>query len=312
MQAIAVDWSGNARTSRGICLARAEGGRLLELRRGLSRKGAIEAVLARAARDPELAVGLDFAFSAPAWWLRRLGLGSAAGLWELAAAEGERWLSECEPPFWGRPGRPRPVLEEHFRLAEQRLGSVAGIRPKSVFQIGGAGAVGTGSIRGMPWLAALHESGAAIWPFDEPAWPVVVEIWPRLFTGPVVKRNGEQRRARLGPLAHAIPTDLLDEAAASEDAFDAAVSALAVDASSDELASLRRAADPRLLLEGDIFAPAGSETGRAGAGAGQAPGRGRPGATVRARIPRVARRAPSEMTGKMPALLHCSSIADQS
>jgi hypothetical protein len=266
VQAIAVDWSGNARTSRGIGLARAEGGRLLELCTGLSRHGTIEAVIAHAARDPELVVGLDFAFSTPAWWLRRLGLDSAPGLWELAATDGERWLAECEPPFWGRPGRPRPVLEEHFRLAEQRVGPVAGIRPKSVFQIGGAGAVGTGSIRGMPWLSTLRSSGLAIWPFDEVAWPLVVEIWPRLFTGPVVKRSAERRRAHLGTLARAIPAALLEPAAASEDAFDAAVSALSLDASSDELASLRRPSDPRLLVEGDIFAPVGAATGPSGSG----------------------------------------------
>jgi hypothetical protein len=277
VQAIAVDWSGSARTSRGTCLARAGGGRLLELRTGLSRKGAIDAVIAHAARDPELVVGLDFAFSAPAWWLRHLGLDSAPGLWGLATAEGERWLAECEPPFWGRPGRPRPALEEHFRLAEQRVGPVAGIRPKSVFQIGGAGAVGTGSIRGMPWLSALHEAGFAIWPFDETAWPVVVEIWPRLFTGPVVKRCAEQRRAHLGILAHAIPAALLEPAAASEDAFDAVVSALALAESTDAVASLQRASDPTVLLEGDIFAPAGATMGRAAgaspSGAGSGPAR---------------------------------------
>jgi hypothetical protein len=37
-----------------------------------------------------------------------------------------------------------------------------------------------------------------------------------------------------------------------------------------------------------------------------------PRATVRARIPRVARSAPSEMTGKIAAFFHSSSIDDQS
>ena len=41
-------------------------------------------------------------------------------------------------------------------------------------------------------------------------------------------------------------------------------------------------------------------------------GRGTPGATVRARMPSVARSAPSEMTGKMPASLQTGSMVDQS
>jgi len=96
---------------------------------------------------------------------------------ETATREGEDWLAECAPPFWGRPGRPRPVLAEHLRRAEKAI-SVAGISPKSVFQVGGAGAVGTGSVRGMPYLPQLRQAGFSIWPFD-PASPwTVLESTP--------------------------------------------------------------------------------------------------------------------------------------
>ena len=44
----------------------------------------------------------------------------------------------------------------------------------------------------------------------------------------------------------------------------------------------------------------------------QAKGRARPGATVRARMPSVARSAPSGMTGKMPASFQVWSTDDQS
>ncbi len=44
----------------------------------------------------------------------------------------------------------------------------------------------------------------------------------------------------------------------------------------------------------------------------QAEGLGRPGATVRARIPRVARRAPSGITGKILPSFQLCSTADQS
>ena len=36
-----------------------------------------------------------------------------------------------------------------------RAALMRGITPKSPFQIGGSGSVGTGSLRAMPWLLAL-------------------------------------------------------------------------------------------------------------------------------------------------------------
>ena len=50
----------------------------------------------------------------------------------------------------------------------ERAARVRGIAPKSVFQIGGAGSVGTASLRGMPVLQRLREAGFAVWPFDRP------------------------------------------------------------------------------------------------------------------------------------------------
>lgn len=96
--------------------------------------------------------------------------------WDLAAREGERWLAACPAPFWGRRGRPRPTFgpgQSPFRVTEDQQRTVAGIRPKSVFQVGGAGAVGTGSLRGMPELSRLRAAGFSIWPIDPPSsrWP---------------------------------------------------------------------------------------------------------------------------------------------
>ena len=120
-------------------------------------------------------IGLDFAFGFPAWFAGELGAREIEDVWRHAATEGERWLRDCAPPFWGRPGCGRPALPSHFRLSELALKG-----PKSVFQVGGAGAVGTGSIRGMPLLLRLREAGFAIWPFHEGS-PRVVEIYPRAF-----------------------------------------------------------------------------------------------------------------------------------
>ena len=106
------------------------------------------------------------------------------------ASSGSR---ECNPPFWGRAGRKKPDLPEHFRVTESAIAAVGGILPKSTFQVGGAGSVGSGSIRAFAVLAQLRDAGFAIWPFDEARRPMVVEVWPRACTGPVVKSDWTAR-----------------------------------------------------------------------------------------------------------------------
>ena len=93
----------------------------------------------------------------------------------------------------GSTGRRRPAGQEQFRRTEATIAAVGGIRPKSTFQIGGAGSVGTGSVRGFPILARLRAGGFTIWPFDvAPTPPVAVEIYPRALTGAVVKRDARR------------------------------------------------------------------------------------------------------------------------
>jgi hypothetical protein len=199
-------------------------------------------------------VGLDFAFSFPAWFLRERACADVTALWRLVAVEGEHWLADCVPPFWGRPGRSRPELAEHFRRCELTA-SANGIAAKSVFQIGGAGAVGTGSIRGMPHLLRLREAGFGIWPFDPPSRWTVVEIYPRLLTGAVHKRNAERRSRYLDESPWSVNRRFASAIGDSEDAFDAAISALVMSQHADQLVSLARATDPVTLLEGEVWRP---------------------------------------------------------
>jgi Protein of unknown function (DUF429) len=153
-------------------------------------------------------------------------------------------------------GPPRPALPEHLRRTEAALDAVGGIRPKSTFQVGGAGSVGTGSIRGFPVLARLRAAGFAVWPFDTPAVPpVVVEIYPRALTGAVVKSNAAARHAYLAQLQPELPGALHDLAVASEDAFDAAVSAIVMSRHADELHALPAIDDPTLRREGQVWTP---------------------------------------------------------
>ena len=254
MRHIAVDWSGAKQGARSkIWLAEVREGRLVRLECGRSREEIVNELITEAERDPDLLVGLDFAVSVPLWFLRQRRLTRVEDLWGLVAERGEAWLAGCEPPFWGKPGKKRPDLPEHFRRTETESPWVGGSAPKSVFQIGGAGAVGTGSLRGMPCLRSLHAAGFSIWPFHEPKLPTVIEIYPRLLTGPVVKSSPDARLAYLWEAFPELTQAMVDVAASSEDAFDAAVSALVMSQNVSELEALERASDSQVLLEGAIW-----------------------------------------------------------
>ena len=251
MRAIAVDWSGATTGERTkIRIAEAVDGRLVALEGGRTRAEAIAWVCDRRATVEQCVAGFDFSFSLPVWFLDAHGCRTADDAWRLVAERGEEWLRDCPPPFWGRPGRGRGP-EPQLRACEegQRVG---GIVPKSVFQIGGAGAVGTGTLRGIPFLPALREAGWAIWPYDAPTDHVVAEIWTRLLTGPVAKSRPDARRAWLRDHAEG-PRGLLRAAADSEDAFDAA--ACAVVLSRSDCSAALAAPPPGDPREGAMLVP---------------------------------------------------------
>jgi hypothetical protein len=255
VQIVAVDWSGAvSRPGNNMWLAVVADGRIAKLENGRNRTEVCRELLELAAKDPQTVVGLDFAFSLPSWFLSEKGLTCATDLWELAQLEGEKWLTECVPPFWGRGSTRRPTLAAHFRWTDMQI-RVGGISPKSVFQIGGAGAVGTGSVRGWPYLRLLRQGGFHVWPFDDGALPVIIEMYPRLLTGPVVKSSAQARISYLAQWRSAMDPEHLANATASEDAFDAAVSALVMDTLWSKLASLPKVVDETLLMEGLIWDP---------------------------------------------------------
>lgn len=254
VRVIAIDWSGDATAARRkIWLAEVVGGQLVRLENGRDQEQITRHLLALARPDERLIIGLDFAFSLPAWFLRDQHCASASELWALAARDAEGWLARCQHPFWGRPGVGRPAnIPEHFRRTDSEVPRISGISPKSVFQVGGAGAVGTGSLRGMKLVRRLHDAGFSILPFDPSGWPKVVEIYPRALTGAVVKSSAVHRAAYLARRYPGLPDRRREQAALSEDAFDAAVSALVMSAHVQSLASLLPTADPLLALEGRI------------------------------------------------------------
>ncbi len=255
---MAVDWSGRASGARkSIWVAEVAEAGLIFLENGRTRTEVAELVIKRASTNRRFVVGFDFAFSFPAWFLEGHGFESVRQLWAAVSLVGEQWLQECIPPFWGRPGKRRPDLggREHFRATDGAAEPIGGVRPKSVFQVGGAGSVGTGSIRGMPILSALSKSGFSIWPFDRAGWPRVVEIYPRALTGAVRKSSQTEREEYLRSRNLISSASMRARAASSEDAFDAAVSALVMWEHRQELSRLDNQPDKASLLEGSIWYP---------------------------------------------------------
>lgn len=258
---VAVDWSGRlSGAQETIWIAQVDsGGRLVSLENGRDREQTVDHLVELAGQAQRFVVGLDFAFGFPAWWSRDRGWGCGRDVWHAMATddEGESVLERCEPPFWGRPQRPNPnSLQQGLRKTDKAVG--AGPQPKSVFQVGGAGAVGTGSVRGMTQLDALVAAGFAVWPFDEDdgTRPVAIEIYPRRLTGAVKKSAWRARHAYLLANHGDQPEAMLERAAGSEDAFDAAVSAIVMSRHRDQLAKLPVVDDETVRLEGQIWVPA--------------------------------------------------------
>jgi hypothetical protein len=264
---MAIDWSGRsgAEQRQAIWLAEANGGELVRLEGGRTRDELVALLIAETGRAPNLIVGFDFAFSLPAWYLQGRQL-TARQLWALLADEAltpamrrfglARWMNGPDLPFWTTSqanAQLRP--EQRFRRTENSL-RLPGTQPKSVFQLVGAGQVGRGSLYGMQALHRLTDAGFQVWPFDPPALPLAVEIYPRVLTGPVRKSSPSERERYL----EAVPMrpDLRRLAAASEDAFDATISALVMAARVEELNALP--AEPDYAIEGKIWRPRGSSS----------------------------------------------------
>lgn len=240
-------------------LAEAREKRLVRVERGFDRAEVVRHLIECARREPRLVVGLDFAFSFPRWFVVELGVAGARELWELVGRRGEDWLAKCPPPFWGKPFVPRPppiAGRSPWRTTENANLLVGGIGPKSIFQIGGAGSVGTGSLRGMPYLRELQDAGFSIWPFDPPRLPLVVEIYPRYLTGKVAKSNPVARALYLQSRLARESQKLLALAASTEDSFDAAVSAACMQRFAGDFARLARERRTALdRVEGRIWTP---------------------------------------------------------
>jgi hypothetical protein len=105
----------------------------------------------------------------------------------------------------------------------------------------------------MPHLLRLADDDIDVWPFTgRPGHPRVIEIYPRVMTGRVHKRNAAARAAYVANRRLELP----DDALSCEDAFDAAISALVMSRHVDELLELAPARDVIAAAEGEVWVPA--------------------------------------------------------
>lgn len=293
---VAVDWSGDKGPGQrkkiwaGVWTAATD---KVQLESGRTREELFTWLVSLARETPRMVVGIDCCFSFPAWFLTEHGCRTVFDFWrQVADGQGERWLAgECEEVarderFWGKPHkRPEqfcgPGLSRSMRMTDmenkitpkllagdpERAAKVKGITPKSPFQIGGSGSVGTGSLRAMPFLLRLRETGFRVWPFEDSATgakqpaPLLVEMYTRLLTGAVKKSNPEARRLYLSlrkksDAAYALLSRaVLTKALGSEDAFDALVCCMEMVRSREEFALLQATKDPILALESITWRP---------------------------------------------------------
>lgn len=294
---VGIDWSGRVDAAgqrrhiwAGVWTEGDDGKVSVKLEAGRTRMEVAEWLVEMAKETPRMVVGFDFCFSYPAWFVRdEHGMKNGPEFWRRVVEEGygERWLMRGaeDRRFWGKPHK-RPAefsgenLHRMLRATDidhkiiahipeaERQARVKGITPKSVFQIGGSGSVGTASLRGFPVLLRLREAGFRVWPFDRPALvgkgarPLVVEMYTRLNTGAVRKSNAEARaeylrkKRREDAAYRALPRGVMQKALAGEDAFDALVSTMVMAEQRETFARLPRPRDPLHGIEGWTWGPA--------------------------------------------------------
>jgi hypothetical protein len=177
-------------------------------------------------------IGVDFAFGYPSGVSRRVtGQETALAMWDHLsalhqdddrngsnyrdiAAQMNRQLGRAV--FWGN-GRKQQIADlprlkppphdlPHHRVTEN---AITGARPKSAFQLAGAGCVGAQSLTGIPWLAHLRDRpGARVWPFEDwsDADVVLAEVYPSIIGAQLRDAAGFTctDQAQVTVLAHAL------------------------------------------------------------------------------------------------------------
>jgi molybdopterin molybdotransferase len=250
---VMVDWSGGNDTGAKprqdaiwLCVAGEEPEYLRNRNAAEARMAElIEAALADEAR---LMIGFDFPFGYPAGFARALtGSDDPFALWDWLAERIEdapktnnRFdiagainlaLGGGPGPFWGNglgrdiEGLPRTKAGYENPFADRRACERDTPGAFTLWQLAGAGSVGSQALMGLPVLARLRhrfEGKIAVWPFEPLDRPIAfVEIWPSLLAR-IVNAEIAARTARgEDAIKDAVQVELIAQAVAalSPDAF---------------------------------------------------------------------------------------------
>ena len=219
---LVVDWSANGQPKRGrdsIWIAMADRAGPIEVTNPATRRraeSAVSSLLDSGRRDRTL-IAVDASLGFPvgtAEWFGLHGTSPWRAMWqhlERRLVDDERNRNDRfavaaelnrlrEPgPFWGCPAgsdvdglsryKPASFPIAEFRNVELALRN-EGFRPASVWQLLGAGSVGSQTLTLLPVLERLfRRGGVEVWPFTtglvaprvEAGTTVVIEIWPTVF-----------------------------------------------------------------------------------------------------------------------------------
>ena len=236
---VVVDWSASASPSPArpsadaiwIAVARAGGVETSYFRTRRAAEGFVVALMeTETAAGRRTLIGFDFPMGFPAGFAQRLtGQASARAV--------HRWLADTisdapdntnnrfavaarinesmggSGPFWGRPAglnlphlpETKPVDYAALGLSERRAVEKLVPRAQPVWKCYTTGSVGSQALMGLPLIHRMAERGAAIWPFDADAAPVVVaEVYPSLLAAAVAREGGIKDQAQVRLLALAL------------------------------------------------------------------------------------------------------------
>ncbi len=166
----------------------------------------IEVLEAARAAGHRVLIGFDFPFGFPAGTAERVtGTADPFALWDWFAARIEdtpkannrfdvaaqmNALFDGIGPFWGNglardiDGLPRKGLARTAQIPEKRAAEAMAKGAFPLWQLAGAGAVGSQALMGIPMLARLRARfglALSIWPFEPAETPIrIVEVWPSL------------------------------------------------------------------------------------------------------------------------------------